>query len=377
MKSHHTSNSSQYRTPRSLADSYLHLSEQRMTTAAASLAHQSTPNYSIANPGYQASPLAARKYRSGSLSSPGVELLDRRQRANSYSESPVTGHSSPQLDKREYSIPKTIYGSPSPPPPPMYHSSPVVAQNFERLLKQDKPINTETYIRHRRSNSDVSHRVRSPSPSPQHGESQTYRAHRARSPSSSRRHSESQTLRYQRTCSPSSSPQHTKTQRSHRARSPSPSPQHSTRQEGSSAVQSSNGTLSDARQRRAAIKKQENAATSSTIGDSSTLRNRTSLDADQLRNVSSNLDSKEASVLYSSSRGNLRRSNSTSSVADCLKWEGRNERKSSPETLMGNTTKVLSSRGSFDGIHKIGLTGGENHRKKSPKSRIRSLLKCK
>ena len=342
-----------------------------MTTAAASLAHHSTPTYSFANPGRQASPLAARKYRSGSLSSPGVELFDRRQCANLYSKSPVTGHSSPQLDKREHSIPKTVYVPPSS-PPPTYHLSPVVAQNFERLLKQDKPIN-ETYVRHRPLNSDVSHRVRSPSPSPQHSKSQTYRSHRAHSPSLSPRHSESQTLRYQRTHSPSPSRRHSETQTSHQACSPSPSPQHSTRRD--SAVQGSNSILSDARQRRAAIKKHENATASSTIGDSSTLRNRTSLNASQLKNVSSNLDSKESSILYSSSRGNLRRSNSTSSVADCLKWEGRNERKSSPETLMGDTTKALSSRGSFDGINKIGSTGGENHRKKSPKSRIRSLLK--
>lgn len=345
MKSHHTSSSSQHSAPRSLADSYLHFSEQRMTTAAtstmASLVHQSPPSYSFAITGSRsASPLAARRYRSRSLSSPVVEeLLNRRQHASSYSESPVTGYgnSSTQLDKREYYVPRTVYGPPSS-PPPSYHSSPVVNRNFEQLLKQNKPSGAETDIRHRRSNSDVSHRGRSPSPSPRHSDSQTLRYQRVRSPSPSPpRYSESQTLR------------------SNRARSPSPSPRHS--------------TISDARQRRAAMKKQESVTASST---SSTSRNIPSLDADRLKDVSSNLDNKDPS---SSSRGSLRRSSSTSSVADCLKWEGRNERKSSPETLVGNSTKVLSSQGSFDGTHRVGLTGGENHRKKSPKRRIRSLLK--
>lgn len=55
--------------------------------------------------------------------------------------------------------------------------------------------------------------------------------------------------------------------------------------------------------------------------------------------------------LRSSSSGRLRRSNSTSSVADCMKWE---EKKHSPDNILG---------------------GGDSQGKKSSRRRIRSLLK--
>ena len=133
---HHSSSSTQHSAPISLADSYLRFSEQLMTTAAASLAQQSMPIYSSATANRPASPSVARRKRSGSLSNPATDLLDKkenhshidnstgrshtpvtswRQRANSHSELPVTGHStSPQLSKRDHSIPRSVYRSPSP-----------------------------------------------------------------------------------------------------------------------------------------------------------------------------------------------------------------------------------------------------------------------
>ena len=340
------------------------------------------------------SPSLSRRHRSGSLSSPVTvpELLDskrepqsikthtdysigrphspattatmKRQRSNSYSE-PTTGHSNPYLYMTDTSLPRTfVHGSGSP-LPPMYQQPPVIKDysSSSRLYHSGRDI----------SKSDPSTQSSSHTATRQ---GRSHRSHSIGQKDSPRHHTnkpdiaESYYTGHRRSNSEAG-------QTSHRGRSPSPSPRHSARGENSgTSVQGFDGILSDPRKRRVERKKQENATIGSAIGDhSDVLKTRTSLGVDQHQDVrehvSSKLDSKESSILYSSSRGSLRRCNSTSSVADCLQWE---KRMSSPDTTtIEDATKVLRSRGSFDDIRKIGLTG--ETRRNSPKHRVRALLK--
>ena len=352
------------------------------------------------------SPSLSRKHRSGSLSSPVTvpELLDskrepqsikthtdysicrphspattatmKRQRSNSYSE-PTTGHSNPYLYMRDTSLPRTfVHGSGSP-LPPTYQQPPVIkdaSSDLKQLLNHG--YSSSSRLHH--SGRDISKSDPS-TQSSSHTATRQGRSHRSHSigqKDSPRHHTnkpdiaESYYTGHRRSNSEAG-------QTSHRGRSPSPSPRHSARGENSgTSVQGFDGVLSDPRKRRVERKKQENATIGSAIGDhSDVLKTRTSLGADQHQDVrehvSSKFDSKESSILYSSSRGSLRRCNSTSSVADCLQWE---KRMSSPNTTtIEDATKVLRSRGSFDDIRKIGLTGGTG--RNSPKHRVRALLK--
>ena len=308
------------------------------------------------------SPSVTRRQRSQSLSQPGHEMVEkrvhsvqtysttsgsrrspspRRQRSHSLS---GTGHASPLLQKREQFVPRNVHSTSSPPP---YKLAPITTQrgkNLEQLVNQDMH---HVSSRHHQSSSSSgkypTHRQERPGHGRSHSVDRSSTSHGDDS-YSSRRHSVS-----------GATPTH---------RSPLVSPQHSIKRENITVT-------SDARQRRAAQKRQESVIAGT--ADSDVLRStnntgRTSASVEQ-RNVLSNSDNNDPAILQSVSRSSLRRSNSTSSMADFLKLE--EEKKSSTEGGE-RTAKKLSSRGSFDDIREVEVT---ERRRKTQKHRIKSLLK--
>lgn len=160
-----------------------------------------------------------------------------------------------------------------------------------------------------------------------------------------------------------------------RPHSPSPSPQHGTiKDNGMLAKGAGVHGISEARQKRAAQKRQESLVATRRVGNKVQRDSSRSFVVNQRDLPTSKLDNVD-SFLRPLSKTSLKRSNSLSSVADVLRWE---QGEGSHEAIESITRK-LHSRGSFDDISEAMERNMSGRRRKSPKSRIRSLLKkvCK